>query len=172
MKHRFLSVLVMLVMSVAAMADEVPGITVEYIDNGTSAYMQAISAIGKIKFEVRDEVKHAIIEFKDNEIADEDLGAITEISRISFGAVSENDIATDIKDIKAEGAGIKVTAYPNPTADHVHVDGLQEGQTIRLFSSDGKLVLTSKEADINLAGMSSGIYLLQVGKEVVKIIKK
>lgn len=57
-------------------------------------------------------------------------------------------------------------------SDHVHVDGLQEGQIIRLFSADGKVVYAGKDADINLGGMANGVYSLKVGKDVVKIIKK
>ncbi len=47
MKRHLLSVLLMLVFAAGAWADEVPGVTVEYIDPGTAAYVQAISAIGK-----------------------------------------------------------------------------------------------------------------------------
>lgn len=172
MKLRFLSVFAMLVMSVAAMGDDVPGITIEYLNSGTAAYVQAISAVGKIKFEEKNAVKHAIIEFKDRQLADEDLGAILSINRIAFGTVNVRDLATDIKDVEVEITAIKVTAYPNPTADHLHVDGVQEGQTVRIFSADGKLVLLTKDADINLGGMSNGVYFLQVGKDVVRIIKK
>lgn len=165
--------LAMLVMCFATEAEEVPGITVDYVNIGTSAYVQAISAIGKIKFEVKEESKHALIEFKDKNLADVDLGAVSDINRISFGTVSEKDIPTFIKEIEVSNElKINVTVYPNPTADHLHVSGVSEGATIRLFSTDGKLVLSSKEKDLNLSGMPNGMYILQVDKEIVKIIKK
>ncbi|MCQ2229381.1 MAG: T9SS type A sorting domain-containing protein [Bacteroidales bacterium] len=62
--------------------------------------------------------------------------------------------------------------YPNPTADRIHISGMQEGQQVRLFTSDGRLTVVGTSSDIDLSGMSSGVYLLQVGKEVVKVIKK
>lgn len=172
MKRHLLSVLLMLVFAAGAWADEVPGVTVEYIDPGTAAYVQAISAIGKIKFEVSDEERHAVIEFKDAALENVDLGAIAGIGRIAFVTVSEDDIATEIKNIKVEDAAIKVTTYPNPTADHVHISGLQEGQQVRLFTSDGRLMVVGASADVDLSGMHNGLYLLQVGKEVFRIIKK
>jgi len=170
MKHTFLTLLSILSMSIIAQADEVPGVTVEYIDSGSSNYVQAISAIGRIEFRSGD----AIIVFKDTEAGEYELGAIADIKRISFANVSDGDITngetpTSVADVERK---VTVSAYPNPTADHVHIDGVAEGETIRIFSADGKLVLTSTERDINLSGVNNGVYFLQAGKEVVKIIKK
>lgn len=169
MKTSFVSLLASLAISASAMADDVPGLTVEYVANGTEAYVQALSAIGRITFTDGN----ATIIFKDASAGSEDLGAISAISRISFGLVSESDIKND-DDIETPVSSNKVvvSAYPNPTADHVHVDGLQEGQSVRLFTSDGRLAVVSQQADINLSGMASGVYFLQVGKDVIKIIKK
>lgn len=170
MKHRFLSMLAMLAMSVAAMADEVPGVTVEYVDAGTASYVQAISAIGRIEFNEGN----AVIVFKDEAAGTENLGAISAIKKISFGGVSEDDITkgeTPTGIVETEQR-VSVTAYPNPVADHVHVDGVAEGQMIRLFSSDGRLMFVGQQSDIDMSGMANGIYLLQVGKEVIKVVKK
>lgn len=160
----------MLTMSVVAMADEVQGITVEYINSGTSDYVQVLSIIGKLRFEVKDQVRHAIIKFRDSQLADEDLGPIADINRISFWVLDEGNTQTDVKEVESEN--ISVTAYPNPTADHLHIVGLQDGQVVKIFSSDGKTIYLGKDSDIDMRGMSNGIYLLQVGKEVVKIVKK
>lgn len=172
MKNKILGFVSLLFVSSSVLADEVPGLTVEYVEPGSTTYVQALSTIGKIKFQDVDEVKHAVLEFKDSNVADEDLGAISAIGKIVFGNVNENDITTDVKEVAPASAGITVTAYPNPTADHVHVDGVAEGETIRIFTADGKLVVSTKEADINLGGKPNGIYILQAGKEIVKIIKK
>lgn len=163
MKHCFLSIVAGLMMSLTAMADNVPGITVEYLDSGTGDYVQAISAIGRIEF---SDGKATLV-FKDD--STEELGEISSINRITFGEVNEGDIPTELPQVEHK---ISVNAYPNPTADHLHIDGLQEGQTVRLFSTSGSLVYTGQEADINLSGMANGVYILQVGKEIIKIIKK
>ena len=170
MKKKFLSLLAMLTVSFAAMADEVPGVTVEYLDVNSASYVQAISAIGRIEFKDGN----ATIVFKDEAAGTEDLGAISAIKKITFGAVSESDITKDDDTPTAVTTErkVSVSAYPNPTADHIHISGMQEGQQVRLFTSDGRLTLVGTSADIDLTGMPNGIYLLQVGKEVIKVIKK
>lgn len=169
MRKTIISLAAMLAMSVGVMADEVPGVTVEYVDSGTSAYVQAISAIGRIEFTSGE----AVIVFKDSQVENYSLGSISSINRISFGKVSEENISDDVPSSTANvEQKIIVTAYPNPTADHVHVSGMAEGESLRLFTSDGRLAYVGTSPDIDLSGMPSGIYILQVGKEVVKIIKK
>lgn len=171
MRKKLLSVVTMLSMAIASLADNVNGITVEYLDSHTAAYVQAISAIGRIQFANGK----ATIIFKDSKAGTYDLGSISAISRLSFGQVNENDITndngtqTDIADTENK---IIVTAYPNPTADRIHISGIPDSQTIRLFTSDGRLVLVSQQPDIELGTMPSGIYLLQAGKDIIKVIKK
>ncbi|MCQ2227712.1 MAG: T9SS type A sorting domain-containing protein [Bacteroidales bacterium] len=170
MRKKIFSLLTMLTVSLAAMADDVPGVTVEYLDAGSASYVQAISAIGRIEFKDGN----ATIVFKDAEAGTEDLGSISAIRRISFGAVSESDITEDDDTPTAitTERKVSVSAYPNPTADHLHISGLADGQQVRLFTSDGRLTLVGTSADIDLTGMPNGIYLLQVGKDVIKVIKK
>ena len=155
-------------MAITALADDVPGVTVEFIDAGSNSYIQAISAIGRIEFKDGN----ATIVFKDAEAGTEELGAISAISRISFGNVSEDDITKDTPTAITTERKVSVSAYPNPTADHLHISGLADGQQVRLFTSDGRLTLVGTSSDIDLTGMPNGIYLLQVGKEVIKVIKK
>ena len=168
MKEKLLSLFVVTLMAITALADDVPGVTVEFIDAGSDSYIQAISAIGRIEFKDGN----ATIVFKDAEAGTEELGAISAISRISFGNVSEDDITKDTPTAITTERKVSVSAYPNPTADHLHISGLADGQQVRLFTSDGRLTLVGTSADIDLTGMPNGIYLLQVGKEVIKVIKK
>ncbi|MCI5777589.1 MAG: T9SS type A sorting domain-containing protein [Bacteroidales bacterium] len=46
------------------------------------------------------------------------------------------------------------------------------GQTIRLFTQDGKALISTQSADINLAGLPAGVYILQSGSQAARIIKK
>jgi len=74
----------------------------------------------------------------------------------------------------------KFSVYPNPFSDVVNVIGISETQPVdfHIFTIDGKLlqsgIITSSE--INLSGLSKGMYLLQLiseGKsETKKIIKR
>ena len=170
MKEKFIILLLACIVHVGAMANDVPGVTVEYLDVNSASYIQAISAIGRIEFKDGN----ATIVFKDEAAGTEDLGAISVIKKITFGAVSENDITKDDDTPTAVTTErkVSVSAYPNPTADHIHISGMQEGQQVRLFTSDGRLTLVGTSSDIDLSGMPNGIYLLQVGKDVIKVIKK
>ena len=107
---------------------------------------------------------HATLVFKDEAAGSVDLGALTDINRITFGQVSESSISAEVTP--------EATVYPNPAANHVHVSGLPEGQTIRLFSQDGKALISTQEPDINLAGLPAGVYILQSGSQAARIIKK
>jgi hypothetical protein len=77
----------------------------------------------------------------------------------------------------------KISAFPNPVNDNVtiRIDDLQQGKaSIRLFNSDGKLVLqqsTNRNATaIDMSKMAAGIYLVKVQsgemESTMKIIKQ
>lgn len=173
MKRKFFSLLVMSLMAFGAWADSVQGITVEYVSAGTPQYVQSLQAIGKIKFTKIDQVDHVVIEFKDSNIADLDLGSFSSIDRIALGMVDANQIATGMDAISADVArSVNVTAYPNPTANKIRVSGVGEGQLIRIFSSNGSVIYSGTDTEIDLSGNANGWYLLQAGKEVFKVYKK
>lgn len=161
MKKILLSFVLMLSAWTAASADDVPAITVKYVSQGTTAYVQALRTIGSLQFS--DGMAKLIL--KDSKTVE--LGELSEISYISFAPVDENQLSTSVADNKA----ITITAYPNPVADHLHVEGVAEGETIRLFTSDGRLVKVVNDADIDMGGMPKGVYILQAGKAVAKIFK-
>ena len=171
MRKRLLSFLLALVASVGAMAADVPGITVEYLDAGKT-YIQAISAIARIEFD--SGTKNVTLKFKDANVPDEKLGNIAQIRKINFGQVDESLISEQGNSSSAIAIQhrISVSVYPNPTANHIHIDGLAEGETARIFSTDGRLVLSGVQPDFDLGALSKGVYLLQIGAEVIKITKK
>ncbi len=78
---------------------------------------------------------------------------------------------TDI--VTAEGQ--RLTVFPNPTNGLVNVNTVA-GNTVTLYNIMGKEILRRKAdaetSTINLKDLPNGIYLLQSGNEVVKIIKK
>ena len=173
MRQKLLSFLLALAASAGAMAAEVSGITVEYLDDG-APYIQAISAIARIEFD--SGTKNVTLKFKDTSIPDENLGDITQVRKINFGQVDETQITEPGNSGSATAINaqrrISVSVYPNPTANHIHIDGLAEGETARIFSTDGRLVLSGVQTDFDLGALPKGIYLLQIGAEVIKITKK
>lgn len=71
-----------------------------------------------------------------------------------------------------------LSVYPNPAIDVITLKGnLIAGQLIAIHNQQGQVVylyLTTSEGnqEISVAGLSSGIYLLKVGNEVVTLVKE
>ncbi len=152
---------------VSVVADDVPKVSVEYINKSTSAYTNAINKIGRIVFKNGN----AAIIYEDKSV--EDLGEIDAINQISFSMENSTEIVNvgESPDIINEQE-ISVSVYPNPVSDILNIEGKREGQIVRLFDQEGRLVYSDKKNTINLKDMTQGIYLLKVGNDVFKIIKK
>lgn len=151
---------------VSVVADDVPKVSVEYINKSTSAYTNAINKIGRIVFK---NGKAAII-YDDESI--EDLGETVAINKISFsnvGKTESDNVATSQEIINDQS--VSVSVYPNPVSDILHIEGMTEGQVIRLFNPEGRLVYSDTKGTINLKDMSQGVYLLKVGNDVFRIVK-
>ena len=123
----------------------------------------AISLIGQIRF--AGDVMYLF------DAADSELGhtPLAEINKIVFRELEGSTTAFD--NVKA---GVQV--FPNPTHDYLMVKGLESDQSARVFSLDGQLISTTpasnSETKINVSDLQQGSYLLQIGAEIVKFIKK
>lgn len=67
------------------------------------------------------------------------------------------------------------SVYPNPASDRVFVNSIQAGESIRIFSSTGKLMYASKSQhsglmQIDVTGFVDGIYFLQTDRGTQKFI--
>jgi hypothetical protein len=137
-------------------------------------YVQALNLIGRVEFREVDNTMHTIIVFKDSLSSEYDCGIVSyDVEKISFreGANKRGSMSL-ISNSNMAFDNIFVSVYPNPTSSNIHIDGLIEGQEAHLFDTEGKMILSTKESDINLSGLSSGVYLLQIGKQLIKITKK
>ena len=68
-----------------------------------------------------------------------------------------------------------IVVYPNPTDDKIFIKGAANEQFIRVFDLNGSLLISEKTSsltEIDVENLSKGEYLLQIGTEVVKFIKK
>ncbi len=119
---------------------------------------------------------------------DIDLSAITGTeARIGFKYTSSSSTAAkwELDDIKLDAISsnnsskIKISdieIYPNPISDLINIKGLEKGNAIKIFSADGKLILSvtaSKSIHkININKLSKGLYILSVIKENTPPISK
>lgn len=129
-----------------------------------SDYVKALSTIGRIEF--ADNNVTVVDNTKDHNILFS--CPIASAKKILFN--NEGSSSTAIIPTQEESA-VSIKAFPNPAAEYVTVTGLAEGETIRLFDLQGKAVKQTVETTVSLTGLPVGVYFLQAGQEVVKIIK-
>ena len=69
-----------------------------------------------------------------------------------------------------------IAVYPNPTSSILYLEGLNQGEMIRVFSLEGQLLIAQTAGAVNalldLSALQTGVYLLQLNTEFVKIIKQ
>ena len=70
-----------------------------------------------------------------------------------------------------------MTLYPNPVSNILHLKNLNsENLTVRIFSIDGKAVLTrtlsTYHTDIDVTILPKGLYILKANDQTVRFTKK
>ena len=81
---------------------------------------------------------------------------------------------TNVENTQGEST-LHVKVYPNPTQEVLHVENAQS-EVLRLYTMDGRLVGTQAvengSAQVNMAELPAGNYLLLCGKESFQVIKQ
>ena len=94
--------------------------------------------------------------------------SLSDIDKITFG---DNGSVTAIP----EEAEASLHVYPNPTQEVLFVDGVANDAVVRLFSVDGRLLETlhaeGQQVQMQVVTLPRGIYLLQVGTDIIRFIK-
>jgi myo-inositol-hexaphosphate 3-phosphohydrolase len=116
-----------------------------------------IARIGKWVF-VHNELQ--LLDKAGNLLASEQ---INNMRKITF-----SDLTSDAENVPSENA---IIVYPNPTQDVLIIQGVQ-AQVLRVYDMQGKLVITERGTQVHVSDLSNGIYLLQIGTQVVRFIKK
>ena len=65
-----------------------------------------------------------------------------------------------------------ICIYPNPTQDIVYVRGVDDTTLLRIYTLEGEVIISTTGEQINVQSLPNGTYLLQVGTQVVRFIKK
>lgn len=89
------------------------------------------------------------------------------IRKITFAESSGTDTPTSMENIQSTS----VVIYPNPSQDMLIVSGI-EAQALRVFDMQGRLVKAENGTQVHVSDLAEGTYLLQVGTQVVRFIKK
>ena len=81
---------------------------------------------------------------------------------------------TSVENTQGEST-LQVKVYPNPTQEVLHVENAQS-EVLRLYAMDGRLVVTQAvengAAQVDMAELPAGNYLLLCGKESFQVIKQ
>ena len=89
------------------------------------------------------------------------------IRKITFAESSDPDTPTSMENIQSTS----IVVYPNPSQDVLIVSGI-EAQALRVFDLQGRMVKAENGTQIHVSDLAEGTYLLQVGTQVVRFIKK
>lgn len=172
----FFMVVAMLLSStiISRAGDQKVTVTVEYLTG--EQYENALALIGRVEIAdgniiIRDvdgnilssdkyeDVK--VVRFKSEKVEDPEPGPEPDPEYVNPEPDALDDVLT---------FGLKV--YPNPTTEIINVEGLLGDTKLNLFNLKGQRVKSTEGTQINVSDMENGIYLLQVGKTVVRVVKR
>lgn len=119
---------------------------------------QDISLIGKWVF-VGEDLQ--LLDKQGNVLATEPLDGIKKITIALSGA------QTATGNVEAN----TILVYPNPTHDVLMIQGI-EAQTLRVYDLQGRMLLQQEGTQVGVGHLAEGTYLLSIGTQVVRFIKK
>jgi len=82
-----------------------------------------------------------------------------------------------VRIIRGDGTGIDnpdvpiVSVYPNPTSGIIYVENAEDKE-IAVYTLLGELLLRTRQNTVDLSNYPKGIYLLQIGSQKIKVIKR
>ena len=120
--------------------------------------LQDISLIGKWVYVGND---LQLLDKAGNVLATEPLANIKKITFAISGA------QTAVEDVQSSN----IVVYPNPTQDVLMIQGI-EAQALRVYDLQGRMLLQAEGTQVGVGQLTEGTYLLQIGTQVVRFIKK
>lgn len=132
-------------------------LTVEYLDG--QAKQEQLAKVSKIVFDGSENISLDL-----NDGNTKALGNVSSVQKIVFA----DGVLTSANQVNA--TSIKI--YPNPTTESISIEGIEDGQQVKIYSVSGKLAQVSNDSVINVASLANGEYIVVVGQTVAKMIKK
>lgn len=120
--------------------------------------LQDISLIGKWVYVGND---LQLLDKAGHVLATEPLANIKKITFSVSGSM------TSVEDLQPSN----IVVYPNPTQDVLMIQGI-EAQALRVYDLQGRMLLQAEGTQVGVGQLTEGTYLLQIGTQVVRFIKK
>lgn len=120
--------------------------------------LQDISLIGKWVYVGND---LQLLDKAGHVLATEPLANIKKITFSVSGSM------TSVEDVQPSN----IVVYPNPTQDVLMIQGI-EAQALRVYDLQGRMLLQAEGTQVGVGQLTEGTYLLQIGTQVVRFIKK
>lgn len=79
---------------------------------------------------------------------------------------AKNCEGTDIVDIENQ----KISVYPNPTNNSIHIDGIKNGNYC-IYNIQGSKLIETKENTINVGNLTNGTYIIKITTETNSFTK-
>ncbi len=105
------------------------------------------------------------------------MGNASTLSTYNFdkavSSIKINNLTTSVKTLN-EDQNKKITIYPNPVSDILHIGGIEGATLVTIRNLTGKIIFNSKTSGIiGVSDLSAGIYFLTIGSDSsYKFIKK
>ncbi|NCD00194.1 MAG: T9SS type A sorting domain-containing protein [Bacteroidia bacterium] len=144
-------------------AGSVPSIILIKSDNSSIEY--ALSTVRKIVFDEEDAENLSGMRVQFNNSNSD----VTSVDTILFQTGT-----VEIPEIMGEKCNVYV--YPNPVSEFLIIEGAAELSEIKICDLNGKVLKTKivdgKTTKITVSDLSQGLYLMQIGKQVIKFRMK
>ena len=129
------------------------------VENRSGAQLlQDVAMIGKWVFEG----EYLVLLDKTNKVLATE--SIADIKKITFSASGP---VTDVEKVDSQS----ILVYPNPTQDVLMIQGI-DAQALRVYDLQGRLLMQEEGTQVGVSHLAEGTYLLQVGTQVIRFIKK
>ena len=89
--------------------------------------------------------------------------SIANIKKITFSQGAPSQLENVVENT--------ILVYPNPTQDILMIQGI-EAQALRVYDMQGHLLRTEQGEQVYVGDLPNGTYLLQVGAQVVRFVKR
>ena len=125
--------------------------------NGTDL-LQDVALIGKWVY-VGEDLQ--LLDKAGNVLATEPLANIKKITFVMPGNTTTTENVAEST----------ILVYPNPTQDILMIQGI-EAQSLRVYDLQGRLLKAENGTQVQVSDLTEGTYLLQIGVQVVRFIKR